>query len=110
MHIQGYFIIPVRLYGVQGYSLFIWYYFLESTDKLKELLDKYTPKVCPLCGAIKDLNRRITAAQNNSELAKNIPAYQEGLAKLRTLKLNGIQAIMDTMPSISPPKVEEENQ
>jgi len=72
---------------------------------IKELLAKRKSErlacVCPQCAAINDLCARITLAKRQPELAEFIPAWEDGITKLKAIKIKGIQAIMDNMPDIA---------
>ena len=81
---------------------------------IKELLAKRKAEtlacVCPQCAAINDLCASITLAKRQPELAESIPAWEDGITKLKAIKIKGIQAIMDDMPNIAPPKAEEDKE
>ena len=72
---------------------------------IKELLAKRKAEtlacICPQCAAINDLCARITLAKRQPELAEYIPAWEDGITKLKAIKIKGIQAIIDTMPDIA---------
>jgi len=72
---------------------------------IQELLTKRKAEaqacLCPQCAALNELCQRITIAKRQPELAQHIPALQDGITKLKALKIKGIQAIMDSMPDIT---------
>jgi len=72
---------------------------------LRELFQKHRAETlscaCPQCAALNELCQRIALAKHRPELAEHIPTWQDGIAKLKALKIKGIKAIMDTMPDIS---------
>jgi len=80
---------------------------------LQELLQKRKADaltcVCPQCAAINELCARITLAKRNPDLTDKIPVWEDGIKKLKALKIKGVQSIMDSMPVVATAIVEEEN-
>jgi hypothetical protein len=86
---------------------------------LRELLKRRKDSLasnCPQCAAINDLCSRISLARLNPELAEYVPEWEDGINKLRTIKIQDIQTIMDEMPTAvkkeavleSPPLIQKE--
>jgi len=67
---------------------------------IKEIINKIQNQkcLCPLCAAIGELTDRITYAKRHNSELENIPTWQDGIKKLKALKLKGIEAVMSTMP------------